>query len=149
MRRNGKGVGSLLPERPAGCFAQKTPDLSSRATDHVLSRRSLLGGLLTGAAGTLAAAPWWQPVVADELKRLGKRLLIVNQGGGLSQLESWDLKPNTDTGGPCLPIATSVPGIEISEWLPYTARQMHHLFVLRGLSTGENNHGPAAYLMMS
>ena len=37
---------------------------------------------------------------------------------GLSQLESWDPKPGTDTGGPFRAIETSVPGIQISELLP-------------------------------
>lgn len=47
--------------------------------------------------------------------------------GGLSQLESWDPKPGTDTGGPFRAIETSVPGIRISELLPNVAKQMHHL----------------------
>lgn len=108
-----------------------------------LSRRSLLGGLLGGALGLAGGLP------AAASRRTGKRLLILFQAGGVSQLESWDVKPNTDTGGPCLPIATSVPGLHVSEWLPHTAKVMHHLLVLRGMSTGENNHGPAQYLMMT
>lgn len=120
---------------------------SCRSTEHLVSRRALLGGFLGGAAGLLGGR--FQDALAKEMQRHGKRLLIVFQAGGLSQLESWDPKPGTDTGGPCLPIPTSVPGIHISEWLPHTARVMHHLFVLRGMSTGESNHGPAAYLMMS
>jgi hypothetical protein len=75
--------------------------------------------------------------------------LIVLQNGGLSQYESWDPKPNTEYGGPCQPISTSVPGIQISEWMPHTAKQMHHLLVVRSMSTGENNHGPGQYLMLS
>jgi hypothetical protein len=108
--------------------------------DHSLSRRAFLGGLIASAvAGTVQA----------DTHRRGKRLLMIYQAGGLSQLESWDPKPNTATGGPCRTIATSVPGLHIAEWLPHSARVMHRLMTLRGLSTGDNNHGPAHYLMTS
>lgn len=112
--------------------------------EHTCSRRNFLGGLLGTAAWGLGGG-----LLANQARTIGKRLLVLFQAGGLSQLESWDPKPNTNTGGPCLPIATSVPGLYISEWLPHTAKVMHHLLVLRGLSTREDNHGPAAYLMMS
>ena len=38
--------------------------------------------------------------------------------GGVSQLETWDPKPGTDTGGPFQAIPTSVPGMHICELLP-------------------------------
>ena len=69
--------------------------------------------------------------------------------GGLSQLESWDPKPGTETGGPFRAIETSVPGIRISELLPGVARQMHHLCLLRGVNTSEDDHGKGQYLMMT
>src|SRR5688572_22096728 len=69
--------------------------------------------------------------------------------GGLSQLESWDPKPNTSTGGPFRAIPTSVPGLHISELLPMTAKQMHRLAVVRGLNTSEDDHGKGQYLMQT
>ena len=69
--------------------------------------------------------------------------------GGLSQLESWDPKPGTETGGPFRAISTSVPGIQISELLPNVARQMHHLCLVRGVNTSEDDHGKGAYLMIT
>jgi hypothetical protein len=67
--------------------------------------------------------------------------------GGLSQLESWDPKPGTDTGGPFRAIPTSVPGIHISELLPMTALQMHHLCLVRGVNTSEDDHAKGQYMM--
>lgn len=116
--------------------------------DHAVSRRALLGGLLAGGAG-LGVEALLPQAIAQQLQRAKKQLLIVYHAGGLSQLESWDPKPGTSTGGPLRQISTSVTGIQVAEWLPYTARQMHHLTVLRSLSTNENNHGPGAYLMMT
>jgi uncharacterized protein (DUF1501 family) len=67
--------------------------------------------------------------------------------GGASQLETWDPKPGTDTGGPFQAIPTSVPGINICELLPYTARMMHHLALIRGINTAEDDHGKGYYIM--
>lgn len=77
------------------------------------------------------------------------RVVVFNMHGGLSQLESWDPKPGTRTGGPCRSIPTSVPGIHISDLLPNTAKQMHHLCLLRGVNTAEDDHGKGAYMMLT
>ena len=76
-------------------------------------------------------------------------MLLVFQHGGLSQLESWDPKPNTDTGGPFRPIATSVTGTQICELMPLTAKQVHHLAILRSLNTGDSNHDSARVTMLT
>ena len=88
------------------------------------------------------------PVIADQLRSDQKRIVVFNMAGGLSQLESWDPKPGAATGGPFRSIATSVPGIRISELLPETAKQMHHLCLVRGVNTSEDDHGKGAYMMM-
>jgi hypothetical protein len=76
-------------------------------------------------------------------------MIVIDMHGGLSQLESWDPKPGTDTGGPFRAIPTSVPGVHISELLPQTAKQMHHLALLRGLNTKNDDHGKGTYMMMT
>jgi hypothetical protein len=88
-------------------------------------------------------------MAADALKANDMRVVVFNMHGGLSQLESWDPKPGTKTGGPCRAIPTSVPGIHISELLPYTAKQMHHLCLMRGVNTSEDDHGKGAYMMLT
>ena len=82
-----------------------------------------------------------------ELAATQKHILVIWLAGGLSQLESWDPKPKTDTGGPFRAIPTSVPGTHISELLPYTAKQMHHLAVVRSVNTKEDDHGKGHYCM--
>ena len=81
-----------------------------------------------------------------ELAATQKHILVICLAGGLSQLESWDPKPKTDTGGPFRAIPTSVPGTHISELLPYTAKQMHHLAIVRSVNTKEDDHGKGALL---
>jgi hypothetical protein len=123
-----------------------------QSPDHILSRRSVLSGLAGGAAalasglgGALAATPG----VAEQIKAKQKRILNIFLHGGVSQLETWDPKPNTDTGGPFRAISTSVSGLQICELLPYTARQMHHLAVVRSLNTKNQDHGKGQIEMVT
>ncbi|MFO0947034.1 MAG: DUF1501 domain-containing protein [Planctomycetota bacterium] len=114
--------------------------------ERMLSRRSFIARSMA-AAGGLGYTAMVQPAGAQALASSGKRVLVVYLAGGVSQLETWDPKPNTDTGGPFRAIPTSVPGIHVSELLPYTAKQMHHLSIVRSVNTKENDHGKGHYIM--
>lgn len=113
---------------------------------HRLARREFLGtlagGMVVGGLGTLT-----NPGAAAELTRQQMRVVVLNMHGGLSQLESWDPKPKTDTGGPFRAIPTSVPGIHISELLPATARHMDKLALVRGLNTRNGDHAKGQHQM--
>ena len=76
-------------------------------------------------------------------------MLVIYLAGGASQLETWDPKPGTDTGGPFRAIPTSVPGTHVSELLPLTAKQAHRLAIVRGVNTKENSHGNGAVIMLT
>lgn len=108
--------------------------------EHKLSRRQLMGAATGAALGAVGLGPLLQPAIAEELKEKNKQVLFVWLDGGMSQLESWDPKPNTQFGGPFRAIPTSVPGIHISELLPNSAKQMHHLAIIRSLCTQDNSH---------
>jgi uncharacterized protein (DUF1501 family) len=114
---------------------------------HVLSRRQFLSG--AASLGACSFADMIQPAAARELERMQKRVLLIFLDGGLSQLESWDPKPGTVTGGPFQAIQTSVPGTRISELLPFTARQMQRVALVRGINTADNEHESGAYLMQT
>jgi hypothetical protein len=101
-------------------------------------------GAITGGLGVFSS-----PALAKQLGAEQKRIVVFNMHGGLSQLESWDPKPGTATGGPFRAIPTSVPGIHISELLPHTAQQMHHLCLVRGVNTSEDDHAKGTYLMLT
>lgn len=118
-------------------------------SEHLLARRQFLGTLAAGAgAVTGGLSVFAQPASTAELAHQQKRVVVFNMHGGLSQLESWDPKPGTSTGGPFRAIPTSVPGIHISELLPLTAKQMHHLAIVRSVDTHEDDHGKGIYMML-
>lgn len=111
--------------------------------DHSLSRRSFLAG----SAAALGLGSLAQPATTKTLDKAQKRVLVIWLSGGVSQLETWDPKPGTDTGGPFQTIATSAPGVHISELLPHTAKHMHKMALIRGINTAENDHGKGAIIM--
>lgn len=129
----------------------KSCHYSCGTEEHAIARRNFLGGLTGGAAAALCGGlgSFIHPATASQLARDQKRMLVVRMAGGLSQLESWDPKPGTATGGPFRAIPTSVPGIHLSELLPHTAKQMHHLALIRGINTHENDHGKGNHKMLT
>ena len=109
------------------------------STEHGFGRRAFLGGSVLGAAG-LGQFLTSRPAIASQVRARSRRVLNIFLHGGVSQLETWDPKPNTDTGGPFRAIPTTVPGLHISELLPFTAQQMHRLSIVRSLDTRNGDH---------
>ena len=66
--------------------------------------------------------------------------------GGPSQLDTFDPKPDApaEIRGEFRPIATSVPGIQVSEHLPMTARVMHKVALIRSMHHNNHLHDPAS-----
>jgi hypothetical protein len=69
--------------------------------------------------------------------------------GGPSQLDVWDMKPSAppEVRGEFKPIATSVPGIQITEHLPRLARLAHHFTIVRSMTHTMLSHNTATYLV--
>ncbi len=116
-----------------------------------VSRRSFLGAAAVGAgavaADMTALDVLTNPLLASELKRGEKRVILLWLAGGASQLESFDPKPGRPTGGPYRAIPTAEPGIHISELMPNIAQRIKHTAIIRSLDTKIADHGQAARLM--
>lgn len=83
---------------------------------------------------------------ADELKKNRKAAILLWMSGGPSTIDLWDLKPGAPTGGPFRPISTS-GDVQICEHLPMVAEQMHHMAIIRSMSTREADHNRGRYYM--
>lgn len=122
------------------------------SADHAIDRRRFLGTLAAGAsalAGGIGGLDAFRvSALADDLKRRQKRVILLWLAGASSQLETWDPKPGTSTGGPFRAIDTNVPGIQISELMPKMAKRMDRTAIIRSLNTKNGDHGGAARLMM-
>ena len=78
-------------------------------------------------------------------------LIFLFLHGGLSHMDSWDLKPDApaEFRGDFHPIDTNVPGIRISEHLPRTAKQMDKIALIRSFRHHNSDHGPADHYILT
>ena len=78
-------------------------------------------------------------------------LIIVFLQGGLSTIDTWDMKPDApaEFRGDFSPIATNLPGVQISEHLPKLSK-VHDMFSLvRSFGHANSNHGQADHFMLT
>ena len=78
--------------------------------------------------------------------------ILIFLDGGPSHLDMWDMKPNapTEIRGEFQPIATSLPGVRVSEHMPLFSRQVHRGTIIRSAHHSVNNsHGAAVYTALT
>jgi uncharacterized protein (DUF1501 family) len=80
-----------------------------------------------------------------------KSCIFIFQYGGLSQLDSWDPKPDGPSAirGPYRPIATSVPGFRVGELMPRLARLANRYCVIRSMSHKAGVHDVANRMLLA
>lgn len=103
-----------------------------------LASAGVIGGSMSG----------WIEALANDRDSLGsdhRACILLWMPGGPSQIDTFDLKPEHANGGPFKPIATSVPGIHVSEHLPKVSRMMDQMAVIRSMNTKEGDHSRATY----
>lgn len=104
-----------------------------------LTTLGLLPSALAGAENTPRQPP------------RAKACIVLFLMGGPPHQSLWDLKPEAppEIRGEIGPIETTVPGIQIGALLPQTARLVHHLAILRAVSTNDNAHSSSGYAMLT
>jgi hypothetical protein len=132
---------------PCGSRLNKGTQTMS-AIRNSLSRRDLLKLSAAGALGC-SLSGWLEALAAGVANHPQRKrsCILLWMNGGPSQLDTFDLKPGHKNGGEFKEIATSVPGIKISEHLPKVAKQMKRMALIRSMRTREADHGRATYLM--
>lgn len=77
-----------------------------------------------------------------------KSVILFNLLGGPSQQDMFDLKPlaPAEVRGEFRPIDTSLPGLQVCEHLPNTARWMHKACLIRTVTHNYNAHNPLAMM---
>lgn len=111
-------------------------------------RRRFLQSLSAGLMGTSLAE-----VLAIEANHAtsprtakAKQVLVVYEEGGISQMDTWDPKPEAplDHRTPYAPISTRVPGIQFSSLMPRIAQQADKLAVVRSMTSAQAPSHPNA-----
>ncbi len=80
-----------------------------------------------------------------------KSVILIYLAGGPSHIDMYDLKPEApaEFRGEFKPIATNVPGVEISEHLPLQARLMDKLAIVRSGCHTNAGHGMGSQWMQT
>lgn len=119
-----------------------------------IRRRDMLRIGLAGTLGMGISLP--QLLAAGEsVSAAGPKsdhsLIVVFLQGGLSTIDTWDMKPQApvEFRGEFRPISTNVPGIQLCEHLPRLARQMDKFALVRSFGHRNSNHGDADHYMLT
>ena len=113
-----------------------------------LDRRSFLELAAKSMLGVTVLPALGQAVTAAETGGgKAKRLIYLYMAGGMSHIDTFDLKPGHANQGETKPINTSVPGLQISEHLPTLAAQFDKIAAVRSLYTQTGDHAAGEYLM--
>src|SRR5271165_2220559 len=101
-------------------------------------RRFLKRSLATGLALTVPARRAMMAPLVDEAVRSHKQCLVLWTAGGLSHVDTLDMKPDApvEIRGEFKPIQTTVPGIHLCEHLPMLAKLADKLAIVRGMTHG-------------
>ena len=80
-----------------------------------------------------------------------KSAVVIYQYGGLSQLDSWDVKPHgpSEIRGPYQPILTAVPGFQIGELMPRLAKLAGRFAVIRSMTHSVPVHDVANRMLLA
>jgi len=99
-----------------------------------LRRRDFLHAGSLAALG-LSLTDWFALKASGATASADTNCILLMLIGGPSQLDTFDMKPNApvEIRGPYKPIKTNVPGIEISENFPRTAKHADKFSLVRGM----------------
>jgi hypothetical protein len=113
-----------------------------------LTRRSFVQA---GLLGTLGLGEFFRLQASTHAPRRGGSIILFWLSGGPGHMETWDPKPAApaEYRGPLGAIQTSLPGIQFGELLPYQARLMRHLAVVRTVHHGSGDHTKSNHWMLT
>lgn len=108
------------------------------------SRRWFLQTGLAGVAGLSLPQILAASEAATGSSQPKKSVLLFWLSGGLSHIDSWDVKTNapSEIRGPFGSIQTSLPGVRFTEHLPLQASIAHKLSIIRSVDCKASNHTP-------
>jgi hypothetical protein len=115
-----------------------------------LTRRSLLQAGTAGFAGLNLPALLRAAEAAPRVAK-AKHVIFLHQWGGPSHIDTFDMKPDAPDGirGEFSPIASSRPGLYLTEHLPRMAKVLGRFAQIRSVNHGMKNHNSAGYYSLT
>lgn len=121
-------------------------DELSRRQFMVNAARSYLGVSVAPMLGAGLAAPAFAQSGAKGGK--AEHVIYLNMAGGMSHLDTFDLKPGKDVQGPVEGIATK-GDFQISQYLPKTAEVGDKMCVINSMTSTQGAHEQGQYMLHS
>ena len=81
------------------------------------------------------------------LEKPAKQLIYLYMEGGMSHIDTFDLKTGHENQGSTTPINTNVDGIRVSSHLPGLAKQADKLCIVNSLTSTAGDHEKGNYFM--
>ncbi len=117
-------------------------DASRRAFVEGFAKAVFGVSLLAGETMQTRAEPGPRP----SQQARARNVIFLYLRGGLSHVDTFDPKPGRAEMGGVRAIDTSAVGVEVSEWFPRLARQMHHVALVRSVTSTQGIHDRGTYL---
>ena len=110
------------------------------------SRRAIIQAGMAGAFGPVLASP-----ASGNPSGQAKNVLFIFLTGGISHLDSFDMKPAApvDVRGEFDPCSTATPGIHICDLLPRLAKRTNEFALVRSIGTESNGHEQACHMLLT
>ncbi len=116
-----------------------------------MTRRQIVKGLAAGLLGLhfIPQTAWAQTPALSGSKK-AKSVIFINVAGGLSQVDSFDIKEaNTDANKASEPIKSNADGIRVGKYFAGMAKHMDKFAVINSMSHTQGTHSHATYLTMT
>lgn len=130
----------------------RSADPGSRRAFLERAARGFLGlgtlPLFARAAGAIPGvlpAPGQDPVPRHPAT--ARQVIYVYLSGGMSHVDTFDPKPDSETQGPVKAIDTKADAVRISEHFPLLAQQMDKVAVIRSMSSTQGAHTQGRYYL--
>jgi hypothetical protein len=121
-------------------------DVSRRRFMHAFARATM--GVAVGGPLVHGAEPAAHVAGAAGVHAGGraKNVIYIYFRGGISHIDTFDPKPGRPEMGGVGEIDTSAAGVRISEWWPRLAQRMHHVALVRSMTSTQGVHERGNYL---
>jgi hypothetical protein len=110
------------------------------------SRRFLGVSLAPMLGGTLASRAFAEQS-SPSRSGAATNVIFLNMAGGMSHLDTFDLKPGQEVQGPVKGIPTTADGLQIASYLPRTAEIMREVCTIHSMQSKQGDHDQASYLL--
>ena len=94
---------------------------------------------------SVTRAPLW--AAQAQQAATAKQVIYIYLAGGMSHIDTFDLKPNWKDQGPVEGIQTNVTGLRIAAYFPNLARHMDKLAIIRSMNSHQGAHEQGRYFL--